>query len=147
MCGIPSASRCESRQHNRGEQRANRITKVGRQQRRATLRPAQSVPRHQDIESRSRRDSGLQECRAEEPDERRQEEGKKFRQIVDFRERNAILGQERFQIFLCALLCMETDGVPRYMGSGQIIVDIEQIMLGFFDPETYDIRCFSAARS
>jgi|CXWL01.1.fsa_nt_gi hypothetical protein len=139
--GIPSASRHESRQHNRGKQWANRITNKSDGHNGAQ----RFVPfnRFPDTRISSLDRVGIQAFKNAGRKSRTsvgRKKGNKFRQIVDFRERNAILSQERFQIFFRALLCMETDGVSRHMGSGQIIVDIEKIMLGFFDPQTYDIR-------
>ena len=113
MCRIPSASRRESRQHNRGEWWANRITNKSD----GSNGAQRFVPlnRFPDTRISSLDRVGIQGFKNAGRKSRTsagRKKGNKFRQIVDFRERNAILGQERFQIFLRALLCMETDGVP-----------------------------------
>lgn len=38
--------------------------------------------------------------------------------------------QERFEVFLRALLCMKTNGIPRDLPRREIIFDIEQVMFG-----------------
>jgi len=35
-----------------------------------------------------------------------------------------------FEVFLYALLCMKTNGIPRDISRGKIIFDVEPVMIG-----------------
>lgn len=110
---IPLASRHESRQHRRGKQLANRITNKSDGSNGAhRFVPFNRFPNTR-ISSLDR--VGIQRFKNTGRKNRAsvgRKKGKQFFQIVDFGERHAIPGQERVQIFPCALLCMETDGAP-----------------------------------